>query len=471
MNPNPKSWPFLFDLADLQPKTQSYLKRLGKKLYEGQPLEDLAFSRSEYRNLRKRGLAHLLLIGAMAKDGQLDHESTQRYSPPFDSAKALLTLDVPLLINLEPGVDWQALLLTASARAFESGIHDWYANPDEAYTRYAGYEAERAVEIVTLRACATLHSDVEDSLDFMPFSISKAIFSFGTTQSDMAKAITWFKEWEASERQKDKQAMIFGWKHELIKAMSNRYAFLWHLQGHSVEAIVTHLRSVLPAVLELCFPSVDAGISKAVTDVRVAHFLSAFPDHWGMEGFQVEHLLGVPHGTFEGESDYALHSLAEAVVHREGSDYDLQGPIIKRFHAIDQSICSAVHVDRMGTRQMAWTELVIDWSPAAEKLNEMLQKGVWHPALHGLNTIDLLDGEASAAAALGTYLADGGNGNGKRAANLIERYPQVLDAALPTLKKRTEIQRLAAIIKLKAAQIQQLPPRFHDVVLGVDLGL
>lgn len=470
---NPSSWPFLFDLGDLKPQTQSYLKRLGNKLCEGEELVDQVFSRSQSHHLRKRGLAPLLLIGAMAKDGRIDHLASQRYSiSTLDAARALVTLDVPLLINLEPGVDWQTLLRTATKAALDGGLYDWYVNPNEYHQRYASFEVDRIGEVVSIRACASLHSHADDNLSgYMPFDISKAIFGFGTELPELFRAISWFKSWEAAERAKEHSVLAGSWKAELITAMTNRYAFFWHLQGHSVPAIVSYLRSVLPEMIQFCIPTADVGLTKLITDVRVAHFLSAFPDHWGMEGFCIEHLLGVPYGTFEGERDYALHSLAEGVISREGSDYQLQEPIIKHLSSIDPRICSAEHVDRLGTRQLAWTDRVVDWTPAADKLNAMLQQKVWHPALQGLNAVDLLEGEASAAAALSVYLEDGGNGNAKRAISLIERYPHVIDAAFPQLKKRKEISRLAAIVQLTSDQIQQLPARHREAVFTVDLGL
>lgn len=469
---NPTDWPFLFDFAALKPQTQMYFKRVAKKLYPGQFLEDQVFCSAEAKHLRKRGITSLVLIGAMAKDGRLDHESSLRYSPPFDAARALLTLDVSQLVNLEPGVDWQTLLRSASQAALDNGLYSWYCDLDAAYREYAGYEVEQILQVVSLRAYATLHTHADDHLSgYMPFDVSKAIFGFGTEPAELFRAVTWFKSWEAAERAKSQHSLASSWRSEIIRAMTNRYAYLWHLQGHSVESIVAYLRSVLPALLESCHPTLTSALASNITDVRVAHFLSAFPEHWGMPGFEIGHLLGVPYSSFAGNNDFDLSYLAEGVIHREGCDFDLQGPIIKRLHSIDPAICSAEYVDRLGTRQLAWTERVIDWLPAAQKLNRMLQDNLWHPALHGLSNVELLDGEASAAAALGAYLADGGTGNGKRAAHLIERYPQVVNAVLPELTKRKEIQRLTSILSLSRAQMQQLPMRLRDVVFASDLGL
>ncbi|PBK49095.1 hypothetical protein C6380_12815 [Pseudomonas syringae pv. actinidiae] len=470
---NTQPWPFLFDLDALRAPTRAYIKRKAKTMEYWQELPDLLFSRNEVRHLRKRGLQTLLLLGAMAKAKSLDFQSSSKHMPPFEAPKALLSVDVPMMVCLEPGVDWQHLLLTASSVALEEGLYDWYANPNEESKRWAGYEVERLAEIVSIRACASLHVDQHDDplSEIIPLEVTGAIYGHGTSMPDLKRALQWFMDWEAKERESKQNLLVGAWKDDLLKAMTNRFAFFWYLKGVSIDDIVSYLKTALPVAISTCMPKVEQDVVAAICEIRIAQFLAVFPDQWCKHGFKIEHLLGLKSGTLQGEYDFALHSLAEGLIHRESSDYSRQDVIFEHIYDIDPTICSAAYVDRLGTRQNPWVERVTDWAPAAEKLNAMLQANQWHPALHGLKTVDLLEGEASAAAALNVFLADGGNGNERRAARLLERYPGVVDATIPTLKKRSEFRRLASVTRLSSKQIQQLPERHRDVVMSVDLGL
>lgn len=429
--------------------------------------------------LEKYDLSELFSLGVIGATRRLDltlFNRTKSHQP----TQVLLDLDVPRLQCLQPGVDAPKVLQDAITGAFspEPGrptIADWFVDNEEFSSRYAGSEVERIRQVVTIRACAAHTGKLTgDQLMGMPLAVSRGIYAFEATDHEFEEALAWLMVWQARETAKrDRVGLLRFWRHDILMSISNLYAFLWHLKGISLGDITSKIRSRLTSGIKMLFNETDADLIFEVVENRVAHFLSAFPESWAEQGFRVEQALGMQLDVIAGRESFLMShgGLAEPIVKREQHTSTFPKLALKYFASHDPSIYNAEHVDRAGSRIKDWKSGVSDWAPGAEKLNLMLQKGQWHPALEGLTTADFLDGEASAIAAANVYLTTGGNANRARAQALVSKHPCVLDGIIKGIKKRSEVQRLAAMVDLSPAQIEMLPAHMIDSVLVVDLGL
>lgn len=434
---------------------------------------------SVYRSLpllKKYELTTLFSLGLLADTQRTDLSLRDRYGNDKPAAH-LFDLDVPRLVATHPAIDAGQVVQGAIEGAFSAGhqcMAEWLLGAYEDRLQYAGSREELWRRVVTLRACAA-HAGklVDDGLLEMPLEVSRGIYAYEASDAEFSASLDWFVAREEQERSQDDYASLLRyWRHGLLINTSNLYAFLWHLQGVSMTNILAKLRSRLTLGITQLFDGATDDLVREIVENRVAHFLSAFPADWDEHGFRVEQALGMQDHVIAGKDMFLVNGgLAEPLIRREGHRAKFPLIALQTLAAHDPGVYDARHVDRPGSRIKQWKDGVSDWQPGAEKLNAMLQNNRWHPALEGLNTIDILTGEASAVAAIQAYLTSGGYADKKRALGLLDKHPEVLEGVIQGIAKRSEVQRLAAMIDFSPSQLEMLPEHMLDTVLTVDLGM
>lgn len=434
---------------------------------------------SVYRSLpllKKYELTTLFSLGLLADTQRTDLSLRDRHGNDQPAAH-LFDLDVPRLVATHPAIDAGKVVRGAIEGAFSAGhqcMAEWLQGAYEDRLQYAGSKEELWRRVVTLRACAAHAGKLsDDDLLEMPLEVSWGIYAYEANDAEFSASLEWFVAREEQERSQDDYASLLRyWRHGLLINTSNLYAFLWHLQGVSLTDILAKLRSRLTLGITLLFDGVTHDLVREVTENRVAHFLSAFPGAWEEHGFRVEQALGMQDHVVAGKDMFLINGgLAEPLIRREGHQAKFPFIALQTLASHDPAVYDAQHVDRPGSRIKQWKDGVSNWQPGAEKLNAMLQNNRWHPALEGLNTIDILAGESSAVAAIQAYLASGGYADKKRALGLLDKHPEVLEGVIQGISKRSEVQRLTAMIDLSPSQLEMLPEHMLDIVLAVDLGM
>ena len=434
---------------------------------------------SVYRSLpllKKYELTTLFSLGLLADTRRTDLLLRDRYGSDQPAAH-LVDLDVPRLVATHPAIDAGKVVQGAIEGAFSAGhlgMAEWLQGAYEDRLHYAGSREELWRRVVTLRACAAHAGKLsDDGLLEMPLEVSRGIYAYEASDAEFSAALDWFVAREEQERSQDDYASLLRyWRHGLLINTSNLYAFLWHLQGVPLASILDKLRSRLTQGITRLFDGATDDLVREIVENRVAHFLSAFPSAWEEHGFRVEQALGMQDHVLAGKDMFLINGgLAEPLIRREGHQAKFPHIALQTLAAHNPGVYDAQHVDRPGSRIKQWKDGVTDWQPGAEKLNAMLRNNRWHPALEGLNTIDILSGEASAIAAIQAYMTSGGYADKKRALGLLDKHPEVLEGIIRGITKRSEVQRLAAMIDLSPSQLEMLPEHMLDTVLTVDLGM
>ena len=249
-------------------------------------------------------------------------------------------------------------------------------------------------------------------------------------------------------------------------------SYYWILTGTDVASATKELQRRLAVILPALYPAFEPAFHGVQSRNLMGFLLAYHPEHWSTFGFEAKELLGPSiidlKESWENET-YHFAGVFDGFLSRDFG-VDVQKVITKPLLNKHPELRDPTNACRQGSRSSVWSALNDDYTAAADVLNQLADMGVWHRALRGTVTIDLMS-EDNCFKAVTKYLEDGGKENTEGAKAALERFPSLIDRVLPTLINKKPTERLASIYRLSPAQIASLPLTLMGVVFSLDLGL
>jgi len=421
---------------------------------------------------------YLLALYAGSEHPSLMHGYDKRYELETVGS-SLINLDVSRLLVCQPAaVDFDALLNKTITQAFTQAdsIYAWVKFHQRMlvdHRRFAfGYEPIiHAITIRTMAAHVGPEALARDDLDVgLSIEHCLALTSFHAKPEDTAVGLAALINAISSIKDRAQPPQ---WKHTLIRRFSGLYAHIWRLQGHSIEAIAAKLQERLQLLVPTLLPDASAHQVAWMIKMTTACFVAPFPEAWAAAGIEVGDFLGcslLDEELFGNVRATAYSTALDPFVRKEGQGNQYPKLALDFLGKADPDIYSPHQVDREGSRCTPWNKRAKDLAVAHDKINKLMERDIWHPALQG----DKLAGVMQEDAAIGgirQYLQTGGKANQARAEALLQRYPNLAGVFAKTITRGSEIKRLAAITQLSREQLGELSGELRDAVFAVNLGL
>lgn len=421
---------------------------------------------------------YLLALYAGSDHPSLKHGYDKRYELETVGS-ALVNLDASRLMVCQPAATgFYDLLSKAIGLAFAQpdSIYGWFKFHQRMlidHRRFAfGYEP--IIHAITIRAMASTEGPQALARDDLAVGLAidhcLSLTDFDASPEATAMGLAALIETISSIPNRAQPAQ---WKHTIIRRYSGLYAHLWRLQGHGVDVVAAKLQERLQLVVPTLLPEASSHQVAWMIKMSMACFIAPFPHSWAAAGIEIGDFLGcslLDEELFGNVRAAAYNTALDPFVRKEGQGNLYPKLALDFLGRVDPDVYAPHQFDREGSRCTPWNQRAPDLAIAHEKVNQLMQRDIWHPALQG----DKLAGvmlEDSAIEGIKQYLQSGGKANQRRAEALLQRYPKLSGVFARTITKVSEVRRLAVITKLTRDEVQGLPGPLRDAVFSVDLGL